>query len=511
MSLTYSEIYTTSLRAQSKILNGEKTHSPSKSKYVSLIKKFSKKQKSRKNKQKRIISKSVQTSKPIYNKKQKNKTISKQKLENKKKQKQLKDFNNNTNDYINNEINNQSKQQNFNSSDVNNFNSNFSERNDNYNRIINKFMLGQKIINDNNKNYSMYNTLQNTSKNYYNFSKLNKSYNNDYIKNFINLFRLKQNAANFRDKIKNKNNTFNVNISNDLLSSYNSNINNDYFKTHSYSKFNPKKSKTILKANKLREEIEKITNVNKANKKNLNYRPYSNFYNQNYLSNDEQEEINNNKENININNDNDNNNFENEKYDNIYNNDNNDLNSLTHHFFDRTMRVPKRIVKYFNSPKNNMNSNSTIKSNNNNSNNCAQKKINYNYNNNNKNNKKNGFRKKTNLPQKKVKLVKNNLDNFIVNNNLNDNFSSDLCRAKFNKLDNITQENAKLNTLLKKIPSNRAFRNKSYDLMEYIIKLKQYNNKKNLINSININNNIDSVYPANECEAFKKMKKNFFD
>ena len=36
---------------------------------------------------------------------------------------------------------------------------------------------------------------------------------------------------------------------------------------------------------------------------------------------------------------------------NNYINFNNDLNSLTYHFFDRTMKVPKRIIKYFNSPK----------------------------------------------------------------------------------------------------------------------------------------------------------------
>ena len=380
-------------------------------------------------------------------------------------------------------------------------------------------MLGQKI--NNNKNYSMYNTLQNSNNNFYNVSKLNKTYNNDYIKKYINIFRLRKNAVNFRDKIKNKNSTFNVNISNDLLSSYNSDINNNYLKTHSYSKFNPQKSKTIFKANKLREEIEKITNINN-NKKNLNYRPYSSFYNQNnqnsqyYLSNDENVEINNNKENIYGNNPN---NFENEKNDNnIYSNDDNDLNSLTHHFFDRTMRVPKRIVKYFNSPNNNINMNSTIKSNKNN--NSKQQEINKNSNNNNtKNkvsNKKNVFRKQTNLPQNnKVKLVKHNLNNNnnILNNNtnLNEHFNSDICRGKYKQLDYITHENVKLTNLLKKIPSSRGFRNKSYDLMEYIIKLKEYNSKMNLINSINFNNNIDSVYPANECEAFKKIKKDFFD
>ena len=508
MSLTYSEIYTTSLRAQSKILNGEKTHSSSKSKYVSLIKKFSNKQKSRKNKQRKLNSKSVQISNKTYNKKPKNKTKSKQKLENPRKQKLLKikkNINNNINNYINNEINNQSKQPNFNSNDIKEFNSNFSERNNcnnNHNGMINKYMLGQKIICDNNKNNSMYNTLQNSTYNIYNFSKMNKTYNNDYIENYINIFKLRQSTANFRDKIKNKNNTFNVNISNDLLSSYNSDINNNYLKTHSYSKYNTKISKTILKANKLREEIEKMTGVG-SNKNISNYRPYSSFYKHNYIyPNNEKDEINNNKENININNDN---NFENGKNDYTYNNDNNDLNSLTHHFFDRTMRVPKRIIKYFNSPKNNMNNN-TIKSNTNN--NYNQKEMSGD---NKNNNKKNIFRKQTNLPQNKVKLVKQNMNNNILNNNLNNNFNSDICRAKYHKLDYITHENVKLNNLLKKIPSSRGFRNKSYDLMEYIMKLKKFNNKMNLINSININNNIDSVYPVNECEAFKKIKNNFFD
>ena len=36
----HSEIYTTHLRAQSYILNGEKTESPLKSKYVKLLKQF---------------------------------------------------------------------------------------------------------------------------------------------------------------------------------------------------------------------------------------------------------------------------------------------------------------------------------------------------------------------------------------------------------------------------------------------------------------------------------------
>ncbi len=42
---TYSEIYSTKLRNQSMILNGEKTQSPS-SRYVTLIKNFAKKRKS---------------------------------------------------------------------------------------------------------------------------------------------------------------------------------------------------------------------------------------------------------------------------------------------------------------------------------------------------------------------------------------------------------------------------------------------------------------------------------
>ena len=58
MSLTYSEIYSTNLRAQSNILKGE--NSQSKPKYVTLLKIFSKNKKSKKFKPRRIISKSVQ-------------------------------------------------------------------------------------------------------------------------------------------------------------------------------------------------------------------------------------------------------------------------------------------------------------------------------------------------------------------------------------------------------------------------------------------------------------------
>ena len=88
MPSTYSEKYTTHLRAHSKILNGERSESPFKSKYVKLIKQFPEKKKSsswakNKFKQRRINSK-TSTSKPNYNFKPKikKKTKSKKKIEN---------------------------------------------------------------------------------------------------------------------------------------------------------------------------------------------------------------------------------------------------------------------------------------------------------------------------------------------------------------------------------------------------------------------------------------------
>ena len=71
----------------------------------------------------------------------------------------------------------------------------------------------------------------------------------------------------------------------------------------------------------------------------------------------------------------------------------------------------------------------------------------------------------------------NNDNNSVLNsNNLNDNFNSDIWRGKYERFDYITHENLKLTNLLKKIPSSRGFRNKCYDLVEYIDKLKKYNN-----------------------------------
>jgi hypothetical protein len=90
MSTTYSEIYSTKLREQSKILKGE-NNSPSKnnSQYVTLIKKFKKKERSSsmtkmKVKPRRINTKILKMSKSNFKnkKKPKKKTKSKQKLEN---------------------------------------------------------------------------------------------------------------------------------------------------------------------------------------------------------------------------------------------------------------------------------------------------------------------------------------------------------------------------------------------------------------------------------------------
>ena len=104
------------------------------------------------------------------------------------------------------------------------------------------------------------------------------------------------------------------------------------------------------------------------------------------------------------------------------------------------------------------------------------------------------------------------------NNNLKNDLNNDLYRAlnkkeiKYNnnKLNLITQDNIKLERLLRKIPTSRKFRDKSYDLMDYILKLRKNKNKISLLNYTNININCEGIYPPNDCDTFIKIKENNF-
>ena len=164
--------------------------------------------------------------------------------------------------------------------------------------------------------------------------------------------------------------------------------------------------------------------------------------------------------------------------------------------------MPKRIKKYINSSTSN---HMTCKDNLSNQSNYndTKEKI-----------KPNSFRKQSNISSNNNKL-KYNFNQCSLENNLSNDYNSDLYKTiykteiKKNKLNLITQTNLKLEKLLRKIPTTRKFRNKSYDLMEYIFKLRKYKNKNILLNNTdNINNNKYEIYPPNECGAFINSKRN---
>ena len=399
----------------------------------------------------------MQNSKVKLSKKPKKKTKSKQKLEESLKNERIKEKDN-KNKTIE-EIKENSYISKLNQNNIS-ITDNFSERND---------------LKDELENKKMYNTLQNSC--YYNYyTNLSKTYNNDYYQNCFDVFNLKKRAANFRDIINNKSNNslkaFNTNNFNNylLLSKY-SIAKNDYLKTQSYTNFYPKKYKSFIKESKLREEIEKINNTNKTD---LFFRNYSTINQRN----NEIKNLLNEKDEITKSNKDTTNNKVNIKNDNIIDDNNNDSKYITYHFFDKNMQIPKRAKKFFNSSKN-KNKNNLNKTEIEQIEPIIKNKI---------KNKKNVFRK-----------TSNNLN--INNNNLNLNNY----RINLNKINSIAYEDIKLNNLLRKIPSNKGFKNKSYDLIDYILKLRK-NNKRNLFNrSINeINNNLQSIYPVNDCKAFIK-------
>ena len=464
MSSTYSEKYTTHLRAHSKILNGERTESPFKSKYVKLIKQFPEKKKSsslskNKFKQRRANSK-PSTSKPNYNFKPKikKKTKSKKKLENSEKFKQKQE-----NECLNNE--------------EENFNGNFSPiknkdiNNNNYMTKSTDFFksdLKSPYFKKNNEsNWFFYKTFQND-----NFNKnitINKAFNGkDPFENYFEIFKLRKQASSVRDIIR-----------------------NNYSKSKSNLK--NQKTSTYFKAMKLKEEIQKsFKNINKPYTSNSNNRMINNEKNLlNEFINKSNNNINKSKRNIKKGNQNKN----------IYNNTYNDHSkeNIINHFFDKSKKIPKKMKKYVN------NSNPNINYKNINDNNFNNQQF--------KNqNKKNTFRKKAN------NSVDNN--NYTLNNNIN-NFTNSVIFNKNNKneilnytknfdyVNSINPEILKLNVLLKKIPSS-TFKEKSYDLMNNIFKLQNHNVKNEVVyNMDDYNNSFHTIYPANEYNPLIKIKNSF--
>ena len=324
--------------------------------------------------------------------------------------------------------------------------------------------LNLNYFRDNNENEgTFYKTFQND--NFNNYIKKTKDFNDiNSFKNYFDIYYLRRQASSVRDKIR-----------------------NNYYKNNSDSNFNTIKTSTYIKAIKLKEEIQ---NSNKT----INF-PYNFTFTSistNKLSNDEKNILNEmnkvNKEN-NVN-DNEVINKNTYYYDEVEN--------INYHFFDKSIRMHKKIKKYAN--------NSNPKMHYTDINLCAN--IFNNQLSKNKN-KKNLFRKK----------ARNTIVNYNRNLNNNINYTNSEIFTKKNKkeiLNNknfdymnlVSPENLKLNNLIKKMPCNRKFKDKSFDLMNYIFKLQKNNVKSNSLYNINeYNNKIKSIYPVNEYNPFLKLKK----
>ena len=471
MSTTYSEIYSTKLREQSKIIKGESNSlSKSKSQYVTLIKKFTKKERSSsmtkmKIKPRRINTKILKMSNSNFNykNKPKKKTKSKQKLENSQKLKM--DFSNEEKNEKVNTINQRKK----------NYNNGKSKSMENYEKGLNDYKSRKNendirniILSDlnnfnNNKNddYIFYKTLQNNN-NYNNYVKVCKTYNDHPFKKYFDIFKLKQQAIKARGEIKY--NFWNINKSNlNLYRDKNSEINKRFLKNNTFSDYLPKKTMTLFKAKKLKEELENTINGN--------YRAYSSQTLRNkqsrLLNGTLKEKKEKNKNN---------------------GNDNDEANNFSYHFFDKNIKMPKKIKKYSNNITNTEIS-KTI-----NENNLKEKHE--------KRNDKNMFRSKTIIITDNNNTIKNTLNNPGTDTSLIGIFSPKIYIQKYkdefkdynnNYLNSITQENSKLANLLKRIPSNRKNKERSYDLMDYIAKLSKKNIKNDFLPSKNSFNNVKPI------------------
>ena len=488
MSTTYSEIYSTKLREQSKIIKGESNSlSKSKSQYVTLIKKFTKKERSSsmtkmKIKPRRINTKILKMSNSNFNykNKPKKKTKSKQKLENSQKLKT--DFSNEEKNAKVNTINQRKK----------NYNNGKSKSMENYEKGLNDYKSRKNendirniILSDlnnfnNNKNddYIFYKTLQNNN-NYNNYVKISKTYNDNPFKKYFDIFKLKQQAIKARGEIKY--NFWNINKSNlNLYRDKNSEINKRFLKNNTFSDYLPKKTMTLFKAKKLKEELENTINGN--------YRAYSSQTLRNkqsrLLNGTLKEKKEKNKNN---------------------GNDNDEVNNFSYHFFDKNIKMPKKIKKYTNS----INYTNTEMSKTINENNLKEKQE--------KRKEKNMFRSKTNIITDNSKAIKNTLNNPGTDTSLIGIFSPKIYIQKYknefknynnNYLNSITQENSKLTNLLKRIPSNRKNKERSYDLMDYITKLSKNNNKNDFLQNKNSSNNFEPIYPINKCVNLISIQNN---
>lgn len=466
----YSEIYTTHLRAQSNILNGEKTESPLKSKYVKLIKQFPGKKKSSSWSKTKFNSrrKKSKTSKTKQKFDKKAKPKSKRNLESQKNiiTQQEKEC---LNDIKENNINNYCS---INNNDINNIY--MTQSTDFHKKDLN---LNLNYFRDNNENEVIfYKTFQNDNLSNY-IKQKNKDFNDiNSFKNYFDIYKLRKQASSVRDKIR-----------------------NNYFKNNSNSNFKTQKTSIYLKAIKLKEEIQ---NSNKT----INF-PYTYTYNSistNKLSNDEKNILNemnkiNNTINNKENNVNDNEDINKNTYSNTYNY--HGVENINYHFFDKSIKMPKKIKKYANNSNPKMQYTDISLSTNIFNSQLSNNKT-----------KKNSFRKKAN---------NNTLDNYngTVNNNINYTNSemfSKINNKEFLNYKNIdymnlvSPENLKLNTLIKKMSCNRKLKDKSFDLMNYIFKLQKLNVKSNSLYNINeYNNRFKSIYPANEYNPFSTIKKSF--
>ena len=461
MSLSYVEIYQNKIRKRNKMYN-EEEKSPTSKKIISLIKKFPAKQrKTFKNdktfKPRRIQNKSVEIIQRYRKTSKKKKTISKQRLENKNNNKNLNNCGRNIE---------KNKRKQINKNDIHDSNNKCYKTdiinenlNDKKGDLRNKYnnQLSKTYDINVNKQKKMYQEEFDNFNKINKFEPINKSKNSNSIDTYFDIFRLRKHAATFKDKLKNI-----------YFSKYNSNnnLNNirniNFQQGKSYSDFTSKRSKTYYKAIQIKEELEsKIKIDNNINTNICLYKTSNNFYDKNKLSLKENKK---------------------EKEKNI----GKEMNKC---FFDENIKRPKILKKYL-------------------TNNEALKCINKDSDNNLK------YLRNSNF-ENFYKNFNNSKEDKNAKTNLMNDFSSEIYQIKFKRkvnlnnktLNLIVQDNPKLNNLLKKIPSNRESRDNSFDLKNYIMKLRNKNEHTNYIRNFKYNstNNL-GIYPVNEWEPISRLK-----
>lgn len=484
MSMSYAEIYQNKMRYEyNKLYNEGETNGTKNQKNIRLIKNFPVKERKtfqidNKFKPRRIQSKSVQIIKKYRKTNSKNKTISKQNLENNKKShktnrnnklnKKERNIKENTNK-INNKINdiyeiNDIEKDKFYKTEINN-NPFIMKEND---KNKNKCNSGRKKNKNNNNKCITYqiNSNEENKVNEFNELNINKSNNNYSIDNYFDIFRMRQSAAKFKDKLNSFRNNYSckLDINNELYNIFNSKDKNiRHQKIECRSDFTKKKSKTYYKAIKMKENLEKNMKSNNDTY-NITKRMYSschNFYNKN----------NNNKKNGNC--------------------DKNKKNlaiEMNQHFFDEKDNRPKVLTKF-------MTQNLTFKKDNKDLNNKTVFKT--------KSFCSNFYNNENNKTDKKER-------DFLINT-----FSSEIYQAKYKRkvdfskknLNLIVEDNPKLNILLRKIPSNKENKDKSYDLFNFISQLRKKNDNIKFNPNIKYNSDINlGIFPANEWEPNSKLK-----